>query len=115
VQRLRLVADGGDGALDSRVDLVGLAGERGQALDLLGVGDLDRPASCSSVSWTRRAPVIDSTTAQTGWPWSSAMRWASVLSESTSGGTRAGQMLSITREQTDVDLPSAEIQSGVQH
>jgi hypothetical protein len=26
------------------------------------------------VSWTRRAPVIDSTTAQTGWRWTSSIR-----------------------------------------
>ncbi len=43
--------------------------------------------SCSSVSWTRRAPVIDSTTAQTRSPWISSIRRARVFSESTSGGT----------------------------
>ncbi len=34
----------GERRQDQRVDLVGLAGERGEALDLLGVGDLDLPA-----------------------------------------------------------------------
>jgi hypothetical protein len=43
--------------------------------------------ACSSVSWTSRAPVIDSTTPQTGSAWTSSIRRASVLSESTSGGT----------------------------
>ena len=43
--------------------------------------------SCSSVSWTKRAPVIDSITAQTGSAWTSSIRRASVLSESASGGT----------------------------
>ena len=46
----------------------------------------DQPC-CSSVSWTIRAPVIDSITAQTGSPWTSSIRRASVLSEPTSGGT----------------------------
>jgi hypothetical protein len=34
----------GERRQDQRVDLVGLAGERGEALELLGVGDLDLPA-----------------------------------------------------------------------
>jgi hypothetical protein len=42
--------------------------------------------SCSSVSWTSLAPVIDSTTAQTGSPWASSIRRASLVSESASGG-----------------------------
>jgi hypothetical protein len=42
--------------------------------------------SCSSVSWTRRAPVIDSITAQTGSRCTSSMRLARVLSASASGG-----------------------------
>jgi hypothetical protein len=43
--------------------------------------------SCSSVSCTSLAPVIDSTTAQTGSRCTPSMRLASVLNESTSGGT----------------------------
>lgn len=35
----------GEHRQNHRVDLVGLAGQRRQALDLLGVGDLDRPAA----------------------------------------------------------------------
>src|SRR5919202_4126863 len=50
---------------DQRVGLVGLAGKRREALDLLGIGDLDVRAPCSSVSCTSRTPVIDSTMAQT--------------------------------------------------
>ena len=34
----------GEGGQDQRVDPVGLAGQRRQPLDLLGVGDLDLPA-----------------------------------------------------------------------
>jgi hypothetical protein len=45
----------------------------------------DQP-SCSSVSWTSLAPVIDSTTAQTGSRWTSSIRRASLLSDSASGG-----------------------------
>jgi hypothetical protein len=69
------------------VDLVSLARQRRETLDLLRVGDLDRPALLLKVSWTILAPVIDSITAQTGWQWTSSMRRASLLSESTSGGT----------------------------
>jgi hypothetical protein len=77
----------GEDCQDLGVDLVGLAGQRRQALDLLGVGDLDRPANLLEVSWTIRAPVIDSITAQTGSRWVSSIRLARVRSESASGGT----------------------------
>jgi pimeloyl-ACP methyl ester carboxylesterase len=46
------------------------------------------------VSWTGRAPVIDSTTARTGSPWVSAIRGASRLSESASGGMASGSRCS---------------------
>jgi len=96
---LALLADAGVGQPDRRhqiplaerrqdpgVDLVGLAGQRREALDLLSVGDLDRPAACSSVSWTKGAPVIDSITAQTGSRCVSSIRRARVRSASPSGG-----------------------------
>jgi hypothetical protein len=66
-----------------RVDLVGLACQRRETLDLLGVGDLDRQALLLE-------SVVDGPCAghaQTCWPWSSSMRQASLLSESTSGAT----------------------------
>jgi hypothetical protein len=56
-----------------------------KALDLLRIGDLDRPALPLERVVDKPAPVIDSTTAQTGSPWTSSIRRASVRSASTSG------------------------------
>ena len=89
-----------------------MQGQGGEALDLLGVGDLDRPSpQASSVSWTSRAPVIDSTTAQTG----SAVDLLdpparAVLSDSASGGTASWSRCSpCLGEQADVDLASTQV------
>jgi hypothetical protein len=99
-----------------RVDLVGLAASGARPLIFWASAISTDQPSCSSVSWMSRAPVIDSTTAQTGSPWTSPMRRASVLSESESGGTaRLVQVLAVLAEKTDIDLASTEIQSRVQH
>src|ERR1700682_4570190 len=70
-----------------RVDLVGLACQRRETLDLLRSAISTDQPSCSRVSCTILAPVIDSITAETGWQWTSSMRRANLLSESTSGAT----------------------------
>ena len=71
---------------------------------------------CSRVSWTNRAPVIDSITAHTGSPWTS-------LDPAGERPQRVGvgrdgelvEMLSLIGEQADVEPLSTEIQSSVQH
>jgi hypothetical protein len=68
-----------------QVGLVGLAGQGSEALDLLRIGDLDRPALALERVVDEPGAVIDSTTAQTGSPWTSSIRRASVRSASTSG------------------------------
>jgi hypothetical protein len=53
---------------DASVDLVGLAGQRPQALDLGRIGDRTTQPSSSSASCTKRAPLINSITPRTGTP-----------------------------------------------
>ena len=71
--------------------------------------------SCSSVSWTSRAPVIDSTTAQTGSAWTSSIRRASLLSKL--DVRWVGELVEVLSrsEKTDVELSSTEVESSVQH
>jgi hypothetical protein len=78
---------------DLGVDLVGRAGQRGESLDLLGVGDLDRPALLLERRVDRRAPVIDSITAQTGSRWTSSIRRARVLQRVDVG--RDGELIEV--------------------
>jgi hypothetical protein len=61
----------------------------------------DQP-SCSRVSWTILAPVIDSITAKTGSPWTSSILRASLLSESTSGGTASWSRCSPSSESRQI-------------
>ncbi|MGH2716629.1 MAG: hypothetical protein ACRDM7_22635 [Thermoleophilaceae bacterium] len=99
-----------------RVDLVGLAGQGSQALDLLGVGDLDLPALLlkrvvdqpgAGHRLDHRADrlTVDLVDPTGQPPQRVAVRWRGQLV----------QLLSRLGEQTHVDLPSAEIQPGVQH
>jgi len=101
---------------DPGVDLVGLAGQRRQALDLLGVGDRDLPARLLE-------RVVDEASAGHRLD-HRAHGLATALLDPP--GQRSQpvavrrrdklvQVLSRRGEQADVDLPSAEIQSGVQH
>jgi hypothetical protein len=101
---------------DPRVDLVGLAGERRQALDLLGVGDLDVPAGLLE-------GVVDEAGAAHRLDHRADGLAMGLLDPPREGSqcVRVGrrgqliQVLSLVGEQADVDLVSAEIQSGVQH
>ena len=100
-----------------RVDPVGLAGQRRQALDLLGVGDLDRPSpparGCRGRSGRRSSTRSPRRPARA---WTSSIRRASVLSESTSGGTASWSRCSPWSESRQTSsLLSTEIESGVQH
>jgi hypothetical protein len=101
---------------DLRVDLVGLAGEWSEALHLLRVGDLDVPA----LGLER---VVDEPGAGHRLD-HRADRLAVGLLDSAGeapqcvGVRRRGQLIEVLSglgEQTDVELLSAEIQSGVQH
>jgi hypothetical protein len=101
---------------DQRVDRVGLAGQRGEALDLLGVGDLDRPARPLE-------RVVDE--ASTGHRLDHrANRLAIALLDPPRQAPQRvrvrrhrqlSQPLPLPGEQADVDLLSAQIQSSVQH
>lgn len=101
---------------DPRVDLVGLAGKRRQALHLLGVRDLDRPAGLLEgvVDDPRPGHRLDHR----------ADRLAVDLVDpagerpqrvDVGGDGELIEMLSVIAEQADVEALAAEIQSGVQH
>ncbi len=71
---------------DPGVEIVGLGGERGEALGLGGVGDLDIPTGELELIVDEAGPFIDSMAASIGWP--NLARWrASVRSASASGRT----------------------------
>src|SRR3954449_2314781 len=98
-----------------RVDLVGLAGERRESLDLVGVGDLDLPAVvCQDVANEAgsghrlddggdrlfvNSDLRDQVSKTVGVGWRG----------------RARDELSVVAQDADVEAPAAEIQSSVQH
>jgi hypothetical protein len=99
-----------------RVDLVGLAGQRREALDLLGVGDLDVPALLLE-------RVVDEPSAGHRLD-DGADRLCVYLVDSSRERSqrvdvrRDGELVEVfpvAGQKTDVDLASTEIQSGVQH
>ena len=99
-----------------RVDLVGLAGQRRQTLHLLRVGDLDVPAlllervvdeagTGHRLDHRAHRLPIDLVDPPRERPQRIRVRRRGELVD----------LLSRLGQQTDVDLPSAEIQPGVQH
>ena len=70
-----------------RVDPVGLAGQGRDALDLLGIGYLDRPATPARACRGRASRRSSTPPRHNGPAWTSSMRRASLLDESDSGGT----------------------------
>ncbi len=101
---------------DPRVDLVGLAGQRSETLDLLSVGDLDRPArllervmheASTAHRFDHRANglAIGLPDPPRQAPQRVAVRRRDQLI----------QMLSLLGEQAHIDLLPAEIQPGMQH
>jgi len=101
---------------DPRVDRVGLAGQRRETLDLLSVGDLDRPARLLE-------RVVDEASAGHRLDHRANRLAITLLDPPRQASQRVGvrwhrqliQLLSPLGEQADVDLLSAQIQSSVQH
>jgi hypothetical protein len=77
----------GERRQDQRVDLAVLQAKGARPLTFWASAISTDQPSCSRVSWAILAPVIDSMTAQTGWRWTSPIRLANLLSDSTSGAT----------------------------
>ena len=100
-----------------RVDAVGLARQRRQALDLLRVGDLDLPATALKRVMHEPRPVhrLDRRPHATG-PWRSSTRRAKPTQPITVRRRRAGlHPTSLAVEQAVVQTCATEIQSSVQH
>jgi hypothetical protein len=127
--QLALLADPGIGEPDRRhqvavaqdrqhlrVDPVGLAGQGSEALDLVGVGDLDLPAFLFE-------RVVDQPGAGHRLDHRADRLMVDLVDPTGEPPQRVGvgwrgqlvQLLSGLGEQTHLDLLSAEIQSGVQH
>ena len=101
---------------DLRVDLVGLAGQRRETLDLLGVSDLDRPALLLE-------GVVDDPRASHRLDHGADRLAVDLLDAASEPSKRVDvgrygelvQMLSLIGEQTHVELLATQIQSSVQH
>jgi len=93
------------------VELVGLAGQRGEALGLLCVGDLDVPAVQLQVSWTNRAPFIDSITAWTGPPSNLHLLDKVPQPVRVRRAQRGGETSPVVRQDTDVQSLPAQVQA----
>jgi hypothetical protein len=99
------------------VDLVGLAGQRSQALDLLGVGDLDLPAAAlervvhepGAVHRLDRRPDRRLAVA--------LLDPACEAQQAVAVGRHRPELdlIALLVEQAEVKPPAAEIQSSVQH
>jgi hypothetical protein len=99
-----------------RVDLVGLAGHRREALDLLGVGDLDVPALLLE-------RVVDEPSTSHRLDDGAHRLCVNVVDSSRERSQRVdvrrdGELVELfpaVVQKSDVELASTEIQSGVQH
>jgi hypothetical protein len=99
-----------------RVDLVGLAGQRREALDLLRVGDLDVPALLLE-------RVVDEPSTGHRLDHGADRLCVNVVDSSRERSQRVevrrdGELVEqfpVVIQKTDIDLASTEIQSGVQH
>ena len=99
-----------------RIDLVGLAGQRRESLDLLGVGDLDVPALLLErvVDEPSAGHRLDDGADRLSVYFVDSSRERSQRVDVRRDGELV-EVFPVVVQKTDVDLASTEIQSGVQH